>query len=587
MNDTETHVTMIHGAPGTGKTKSILDAVETHVDEDDMGMFDFYLANFTTTGREETADDLIDRDIFDLSKFPDDIDEGDLRSRCRTLHSIALRLCPEITEPKEQVVAMDEDPEFYRDWCRQNGLAFEAQETNPLELIQNGKQETPRGNKLFALDQWLHAMFVPSSDRYAKIRQAPVDIELSDDRVRALLEAWNEFKRERGPKYEHHDYVDLCLENGYTPDVDFLGVDEFQDLNPVEYALYKQWRDEGELEWIYICGDVNQSIYSFRCATPYYLQHTDVSERRYLTDSYRCPTAVSAVARGILESEPSITRNIFRTAERGGGYCPEGTAQMRTIDDAEEMAQAVRSALDRHDPPSEDKPAVYLLTRTNYQLGVLSNALQRHGVPFDAIGEKMDPWPEDVVDCLIALRALERGTPAPKAPVETLLDVAINSDERRERFEAADFDRDFRVDIESDPVYFPEKVEAAFPSRTPRSIINALRLTDYQKDMLRGALESNAAPYPERVQVGTIHEAKGLQAPCVFVFAETTSNIVDRYRQGENRAEEHRVFYVGATRASETLHVVDGFYDTETHPVFRDGLPGDKPDTAAEPEVAD
>lgn len=48
--------------------------------------------------------------------------------------------------------------------------------------------------------------------------------------------------------------------------------------------------------------------------------------------------------------------------------------------------------------------------------------------------------------------------------------------------------------------------------------------------MLRDALESDASPYPERIRVGTIHEAKGLQASCVFRFTETTQNIMDRCR---------------------------------------------------------
>ena len=234
-----------------------------------------------------------------------------------------------------------------------------------------------------------------------------MDIELPNSRIRQLLQAWDEYKREgEMRRFEHHDYVDICLENGYVPDVRLLGIDEFQDLSPVEYALFKQWRDSGKLDWIYIAGDVNQSIYSFRCASPFYLARTDVDERRYLTDSYRCPEAVSTVARGILEAEDSITRNIFRTAQRSHGHTPTGTAQMRSITDDEGMAQAVRAALNAHENPDDDEKAtLYLLTRTNYQLGVLSNALQRHGVPFDAIGDKMDPWPEKVVDCLIELRA--------------------------------------------------------------------------------------------------------------------------------------------------------------------------------------
>ncbi|WP_256394212.1 3'-5' exonuclease [Natronoarchaeum rubrum] len=584
---TGTHICLVHGAPGCGKTHTLLDAVEDHATNDDIEMFDVYLANFTNNGREATADDLIERGIFDISQY-DGIDEDDLRGRCRTLHSIALQCCPEIENPQEQVISMDEEPDFYGTFCREYGLDFKAEETNPLELIQSGKETTPRGNKLFALDQWLHAQYLPTADRLAKISKAPVDIELPNSRVRELLRAWNKYKRDAELyRVEHHDYVDICLEESYVPDVRLLGIDEFQDLSPVEYALFKQWRDSGELDWIYIAGDVNQSIYSFRCASPYYLARTEVDERRYLTDSYRCPEAVSAVARGILEAEDSITRNIFRTATRGHGYTPEGAAEMRTITDDERMAETVRSALDTHDDPDdEEKATVYLLTRTNYQLGILSNTLQRHGVPFDAIGDKMNPWPEKVVDCLIALRALRRGTPAPQEPVDTLLNVATNSDLRKERFEDAEFDRQFRVDLDSDAVYFPPKIKAAFPSRSARTIVDVLDLTDYQQDMLRGALESNAAPYPERIQVGTIHEAKGLEAPCVFLFSETTQNILDRYQSGEARAEEHRIYYVGATRASESLHVVDGFFDGPRIPIFADGLPGHDTDATTGGEVA-
>lgn len=571
---TDTRTTLVNGAPGCGKTMSLLDAVEEHHEADELGLFDFYLANFTRTGREATADELVERDIFDLSEY-DDVGEDEVRSRCRTLHSIALRLCPQIPDPKEQVISMDENVAFYEDFCYEFGLEFEPEETNPLELIRSGKKDKPRGNKLFALDQWLHAKYHPSADRMGKIVQAPVEVELANTQVRELLTDWSNYKQSR-KRYEHHDYVDICLENEYCPDVDFLGVDEFQDLSPCEYALYKLWRDEGDILWIYIAGDVNQSIYMFRCATPVYLANTDVDERRYLTDSYRCPTEVSQVARGILEQEPSITRNVFRTATRGDGYQPEGKASMQTIDGAEAMAKAVRAALANHDQPGDDKAAIYLLTRTNYQLGVLAQALQKHGVPFDAMGDKMTPWPDAVVDCLIALRAVEQERPAPQEPVDTFLEVASNSKRRKALFDGADVDRDFRVDYTdgAGAVYFSEKIKAAFPGRDARRIVDVLDLTDYQKDMLRGALDSGAAPYPEKVQVGTIHESKGLQAPCVFLFAESTKNIIDRYRDGEDRAEEHRVFYVGATRAAETLHVVDGFFDGPTHPIFGDGLPG-------------
>src|SRR5699024_8421063 len=106
---------------------------------------------------------------------------------------------------------------------------------------------------------------------------------LPNSRVRDILRSWDAYKRNAEPRrFEHHDYVDACLKRDYAPEVRLLCIDEFQDLSPVEYALYKLWRDSGEIDWIYVAGDVNQSIYSFRCATPFYLSATDVDGRQYL-----------------------------------------------------------------------------------------------------------------------------------------------------------------------------------------------------------------------------------------------------------------------------------------------------------------
>lgn len=582
-----THVEIIHGAPGCGKTHSLLDAVEHHHSEDDIKPFDLRLANFTNNGREETADDLVEREVFDLDAY--DMEEDDLRRTCRTLHSIALSCCrdghPTLHEPKEQIITLQDNWEFYESFCRQWGLGLDEKETNPLRLITTGKEDAAAGNKLFGIDQWLHAMFVPSADRLTHLTECPVSVELPNSRVREMLRAWDEYKRSADPRrFEHHDYVDACLNRDYAPEVRLLCIDEFQDLSPVEYALYKLWRDSGEIDWIYISGDVNQSIYSFRCATPFYLSATDVDGRQYLTDSYRCPQAVSDVAQSILEAEPSITQNVFRTAELPNGRVPGGSVSMQSATSDVEIAETVRAALDNHEQPDREGSAtVYLLTRTNWQLGVLSQALQRRGVPFDAIGEKMTPWPDFAIDCLIALRALRRGSPAPIEPADSLIENATNSERREELLDSADIDRrELRYDkTASAPVYYPEQLHAAFPDRTAAEIVGVLDLPEYQRDMLRGALETDAAPVPERVQVGTIHEAKGLQAPCVMLFAETTGNIIERYERGETRAEEHRIYYVGATRAAETLTVLDGFFDGPRTPIFANGLPGREPETTA------
>lgn len=203
-----THVEIVHGAPGCGKTHSLLDAVEHHHNEDGINPYDLRLANFTNNGREETADDLVERGVFDLDAY--NMQEDDLRGTCRTLHSIALSCCrdghPTLHEPKEQIITLQDNWEFYETFCREWGLSLDEKETNPLRLITNGKEDTAAGNKLFGVDQWLHAMFMPSADRLNHLTECPVSVELPNARVREMLRAWDEYKRDADPqRFEHHE----------------------------------------------------------------------------------------------------------------------------------------------------------------------------------------------------------------------------------------------------------------------------------------------------------------------------------------------------------------------------------------------
>ncbi|KOX94211.1 ATP-binding domain-containing protein [Halorubrum tropicale] len=70
---------------------------------------------------------------------------------------------------------------------------------------------------------------------------------------------------------------------------------------------------------------------------------------------------------------------------------------------------------------------------------------------------------------------------------------------------------------------------------------------------------------PGDVRVGTIHAAKGLEAPCVFVFPAYSRAQLERFRNGAE-AEERRLYYVAMTRASESVRVVHDYFDGQEFP---------------------
>ena len=56
-----------------------------------------------------------------------------------------------------------------------------------------------------------------------------------------------------------------------------------------------------------------------------------------------------------------------------------------------------------------------------------------------------------------------------------------------------------------------------------------------------------------RIRISTIHRSKGGEADNVALLLETPKIIQEKGDQDS----EHRVFYVGATRARKQLHVIE------------------------------
>jgi Superfamily I DNA and RNA helicases len=89
--------------------------------------------------------------------------------------------------------------------------------------------------------------------------------------------------------FEHGDHIEFAADQGLTPSVDVLFIDEFQDLAPAEYQLFNLWRDRRPVGRMYIAGDPNRVIYSVRSGSSYHLENADVDGVDQLTDSRRCP----------------------------------------------------------------------------------------------------------------------------------------------------------------------------------------------------------------------------------------------------------------------------------------------------------
>lgn len=545
-----TDVIQVDGAPGAGKTYTLKQKLREER-RDGLTPNGFWWLTFTRAGRDDVKPGLADvfRDV------------DDVEDKARTLHSLALSLLirgdlleidPDADAPGPVIVPGNFDDELdpYAAFCDTRGMRYDPDAADPRKLLAGEETTEYVGNKLFAINDFLRQTCKPPE----KWRTAPIDIEIAGDRVTALLDEWDEYKRDAFEYrlFEHGDYVDFAYHAGVTPAVDVLLIDEFQDFAPLEYRLFKAWRDKGTIERIYLAGDPNQSIYSFRGGTPHYFENTDVDDVIDLKESYRCPREIAAVGNAVLSAHTDTDPRGFEGRE------PGGNVGWHAITDKWGLRDAVIASAKQH--RSHDTP-VMLLTRTNGQLRQLTNDLRDIGVPFEVLGTYGSVWRGELRQMLAFLNNMASDGSAYAFPnLRHVLNALPDGEERKSRL---GYDLGGIMDADAVAPAF-EDFNGAL------DIADHLQIAAWKRDVLKNAIDAPASLKAEEVKVGTVHTSKGLEAPSVYLFTTSSKRTVRQYSRDVDRAaEEHRVYYVGTTRASSELHLVSKYFDGPTAPPIR------------------
>src|SRR5690606_16521687 len=93
--------------------------------------------------------------------------------------------------------------------------------------------------------------------------------------------------------------------------------DEQQDSSRLQNEAIRRLTSNSR--WVYICGDVFQSIYGFSGSDPRMMMQWDVGDRqRILPQSYRCPAAIQALGEEILSDCSDYWDRKIKPAEHEG-----------------------------------------------------------------------------------------------------------------------------------------------------------------------------------------------------------------------------------------------------------------------------
>lgn len=307
-------------------------------------------------------------------------------------------------------------------------------------------------------------------------------------------------------------------------------VDEYQDTNPVQDALYSAWLGEGTD--FCVVGDVDQAIFGFTGASADHLigfaRRFPDARRFELAANYRSSGAVLRVANELLAAE--------RRTKRLRPTKPDGLPPtFHRFDDDEVEVNAVVRHLQKLSREGISFPEMAILFRLHTHKVPLEVALRAQGIPF----RSADPF--------FARRevALAIGALASPAAGAFLSAIAAKTWSQLFGFDVTDSANagDARWDSMNALLQIAAQLEGQNPAATPADLATELQA--------RSEAEAGTG---EGVELTTYHQAKGREWPVVFL-PMLEEGILPDFRAGssQRRADEWRLLYVGVTRAERVL----------------------------------
>ena len=396
----------------------------------------------------------------------------------------------------------------------------------------------------------------------------------------------------------------------------YLLVDEYQDTNGAQYDLVR--RLVGPRAAFTVVGDDDQSIYAWRGARPENLARlqTDYPHLKVimLEQNYRSSATILGIANTLIANNPHVFEKRL-WSEHGPGEPPR---VLHCKDEAHEAEQVVSEILHLKFAEGGDFGDIAILYRGNHQARPFEKALREHNVPYVLSGGTSFFARAEVKDLMAYLRLIANpqddaaflrivNTPRREIGPTTLEKLANYAREReihlldacgelglgehlserqRERLHTfAALVSEHARRGESDPVgtmrALVETIDyaawlrenASSQAVADRRYANVTDLLDWLGALKKGELQEKTLAEMathltlmdvmerqdedeggDRVSLMTLHAAKGLEFPHVFLVGMEEELLPHRTSiEEETIEEERRLAYVGITRAQRTL----------------------------------
>ena len=434
---------------------------------------------------------------------------------------------------------------------------------------------------------------------------------LTQDEFAEVFRSYEHQKKEL-KKFDFDDMLVQCyalfrkkpeILQGWQKRFQYILIDEFQDINRVQYEVIRML--SAPRYNLFVVGDDDQSIYGFRGAKPelmLYMKQEFPSLRTIsLTVNYRSTEFITgAAARVILHNDTRFYKRV--QSFRGRGQNVHVQEVLDEQEEAQYVTEEIQKKLDQGIKPGE----IAVLFRAAVQARMISEILSEHRIPFEMRDYVTNFYRHFIVKDMMAYLQLAAGKrdrslflticnrPLRYLARNSMENRQVNFEDLRKFYCDKDwmldiidqFDVDVRMMKNMAPYaaiqYIRKKIgyDDFLKEYAEKHQISWKQLMDVMAELEERSKnfksydewEIHIAKYTQeleeqqakarkikgerenKVQLMTIHSAKGLEFEDVFVIHANEGEIPHQKAEKKDEIEEERrLFYVALTRAKNNL----------------------------------
>lgn len=479
---------IVLGPPGTGKTSTLLNIVDEAFMNGARPEKTAFLA-FTKKAATEAKD---------RAKIKFNMTDNKLVF-FRTIHSLAFR---QLGLNKSQVMQKEHFVEL----------------GNVLGVRVTGYIDMTEGSVAYGMDTGDRLLFL---EGLARTKQQPLrktweesgSEEIDWFELERLSKALVKYKQARG-LFDFTDMLEMFCTQGYVPELDYLLVDEAQDLSPLQWQVINLLMKKANK--VVICGDDDQSIFSWSGADTNYFINLEGSVLQ-LDKSWRVPGAIQNMALDIVNQISKRRPKVWEPKQ--------GVGEISWHDDLDDVPL--------------DKGNWLILARNGYMLRRAEEHCITNGFSFDG---KYSPLKSPTLTAIRYWEELRKGGSCSMEQIKKINGFMIKKINTHAL--AGHEEIDMGILELKGKVWSTDIWHKALD-----------RISPYEREYFIAARRAGEPLLKTpRIRLSTIHGAKGGESDNVLLFTDLAPRTYDEFLLRPD--DEHRVFYVGVTRAKENLHLL-------------------------------